>query len=75
MRIPPTMGPRPIGILRTKEWSKAPKLRFSMGTAAETRLMTAGREIAVQEMKNTVPMRTAAMRDEVTRMCRIRTPL
>ena len=44
---------------RTSEWSDTPIVRFSLGSTVATRLIVAGSEIAVQEMKKTAPTITA----------------
>ncbi len=53
-------GPRAMGIRRTREWTDTPIVRFSWGSARETRLIVAGSEIAVQERKKPAPIKTAS---------------
>ena len=57
--MPPMIGPSAIGMRRKNEWSDTPKLRRSLGMALETRLMIAGSETAVHDMKNIEPTSTA----------------
>ena len=59
MSTPPMTGPSAMGMRRTKECTVTPIVRFAFGTAFETMLMTAGRVMAVQEMKKSEPTNTA----------------
>ena len=50
----------------TIEFSEIPIERLLGGTAEEIKLIVAGREIAVQEMKNTAPTKTAIQEGKIT---------
>jgi len=66
MRAPPKIGPKDIGMRLTIEFSEIPIERLLGGTAEEIKLIVAGREIAVQEMKNTAPTKTAIQEGKIT---------
>ena len=56
MKTPPKTGPKAMGRRRTKECMDTPMVLFSGGKTLATRLMVAGREMAVQERNKTAPI-------------------